>query len=72
MCYRTVFALYFALEGNVYSKGRLNRGFWCYEFRELIFGGAYFRNFEVFLELRAVIRTIIRSIVYVAYCVGRW
>ena len=54
----TVFALfYFVFEGNfqiqapggLYLEGRLEEGFWRYEFRELIFGGAYLRNFTVFL-----------------------
>ena len=53
----TVFALfYFVFEGNFPStrprgayiwRGDLTEGFLCYQFRGLIFGGAYFRNFTV-------------------------
>ena len=53
----TVFALfYFVFEGNFLStsplganiwRGDLTEGFLCYRFGELIFGGAYFRNFTV-------------------------
>ena len=56
----TVFALfYFVFEGNFPStsprgayiwRGDLTEGFLRYEFGGLIFGGAYFRNFTVFLE----------------------
>ena len=59
----TVFVLfYFVFEGNFPStnhrgggggayiwKGDLTGGFLRYRFQELIFGGAYFRNFTVFL-----------------------
>ena len=59
----TVFVLfYFAFEGNFPStnsrrgggrayiwKGDLTEGFLRYRFQGLIFGGAYFRNFTVFL-----------------------
>ena len=50
----TVFALF---EGNFPStsprgayiwRGDLTEGFLRYDFEELIFGGAYFRNFTVF------------------------
>ena len=53
----TVFALfYFVFEGNFPSgspggayiwRGDLTEDFWRYRFGELIFGGAYFRNFTV-------------------------
>ena len=47
---------YFEFEGNfqvqapegLYSEGRFNGGILRYEFRGLIHGGAYFRNFTVF------------------------
>ena len=52
-----VFALFFfVFEGNVQvqalggayiRRGDLTEEFLCYEFGELIFGGAYFRNFTV-------------------------
>ena len=55
----TVFALfYFVFEGNFPStsprgayflRGDFTEGFLCYEFRGLIHGGAYFRNFTVVL-----------------------
>ena len=32
----------------LYSEGRFNGGFLCYEFERLIHGGAYFQNFTVF------------------------
>ena len=58
----TVFALfYFVFEGNIPStsprggaggayiwRGDLREGFLRYRFGELIFGGAYFRNFTVY------------------------
>ena len=57
----TVFALfYFAFEGNISStspqgayiwKGDLTEDLLRYQFGGLIFGGAYFRNFTVFIEL---------------------
>ena len=56
MCYCTVFALFcFEFEGSfqvqaprgLYLEGRFNGGFLRYEYGELIFGGAYFRNFAV-------------------------
>ena len=56
----TVFALfYFVFEGNFPStspqgiiwRGDLTEGFLCYRFGGLIFGGAYFRNFTVFVLL---------------------
>ena len=41
----TVFASFFAFEGNFPStrhlEGRFNKGFLCYRVRGLIFGGAY-------------------------------
>ena len=53
----TVLALfYFVFEGNFPRttpqgayiwRGDLTEGFLCYRFGELIFGGAYFRNFTV-------------------------
>ena len=53
----TVFALfYFVFQGNFPStsprgayiwRGDLMESFLCYRFEELIFGGAYFRNFTV-------------------------
>ena len=53
----TVFALfYFVFESNFPStsprgayiwRGDLTKGFLHYQFRGLIFGGAYFRNFTV-------------------------
>ena len=57
----TVFALfYFVLEGNFEVqappggayiwRGNLTEGFVHYEFRGLIFGGAYFRNLTVYLH----------------------
>ena len=55
----TVFALfYFVFEGNFQVqkartyiwRGNLTEGFLRYEFRGLIFGGAYFRNFTVFVN----------------------
>ena len=55
----TVFALfYFVFEGNFPStspwgayiwRGDLTEGFLRYEFEGLIHGGAYFRNFTVFV-----------------------
>ena len=55
----TVFALYyFVFEGSFPStsprgayiwRGDLTDGFLCYRFGGLIFGGAYFRNFTVYL-----------------------
>ena len=55
----TVFALfYFVFEGNFPStsprgayiwSGDLTEGFLRYRFGELIFGGAYFRNFTVYV-----------------------
>ena len=54
----TVFALfYFVFEGNFSSpsspgfyiwRGDLTEGFLRYRFGELLFGGAYFRNFTVY------------------------
>ena len=53
----TIFALfYFVFEGKfqvqalrrgLYSGGDLTEGFLHYDFGELLFGGAYFRNFTV-------------------------
>ena len=37
--------------GGLYLEGRFHGGFLRYEFGELIFGGAYFRNFTVFSNL---------------------
>ena len=54
ICYCTVFALFcFEFEGNFQVQAAeayiwrcdLTEGFLCYDFRGLIFGGAYFRNF---------------------------
>ena len=60
----TVFALfYFVFEGNFPStsprgayiwRSDLTEGFLCYRFVELIFGGAYFRNFAVLYYTQAV------------------
>ena len=58
----TVFALFY-FEGNFQVqappgggayiwKGDLTEGFLRYDFGELIFGGAYFRNFTVIFYLR--------------------
>ena len=52
----TTFALfYFAFEGNFQVQaslleGRFNGGFFPYEFMGLISGGAYFRNFTVYVR----------------------
>ena len=56
----TTFALfYFAFEGNfpstsprggLYLEGRFNGGSFPYEFGGLISGGAYFRNFTVYVR----------------------
>ena len=61
----TVFALfYFVFEGNFQVqapegayiwRGDLTEGFLRYEFRGLIFGGAYFRNFTVFYANRPLL-----------------
>ena len=58
----TVFALfYFLFEENILSKsprgglyleGRFNAGVLRYRFGGFIFGGAYFRNFTVFVSVR--------------------
>ena len=55
----TTFALFFfAFDGNfpstsppggLYLEGRFNGGFFPYEFGGLISGGAYFRNFTVYV-----------------------
>ena len=55
----TVFALfYFVFEGNfevqapgglIFGGGDLTEGFLRYEFGGLILGGAYFRNFTVYI-----------------------
>ena len=60
----TVFALfYFVFEGNFQVqapgeayiwRGDLTEGFLRYEFRGLIFGGAYFRNSTINLEFCSV------------------
>ena len=59
----TVFALfYFVFEGNfqvqspggLYLEGRFNRGFFTLRFGGLIFGGAYFRNFTVFVYFETI------------------
>ena len=72
----TVFALfYFVFEGNFPStspwgayiwRGDLTEGFLRYRFGGLIFGGAYFRNFTVFVILR-----IARNLVPRSHSVGR-
>ena len=56
-----VFALfYFVFEGNFQVqapqgayiwRGNLTGGFLCYEFGGLIHGGAYFRNFTVYIYI---------------------
>ena len=59
MCYCTVFALfYFEFEGNfqeqvlggLYLEGRFNGGFLALRVGVLIFGGAYFWNFTVYVQ----------------------
>ena len=35
--------------GGLYSEGRFNGGFLRYDFGGLRFGGAYFRNFTVYM-----------------------
>ena len=58
----TIFALfYFVFEGKFQvqaprgayiRRGDLKEGFLCYDFGALIFGGAYFRNFTVYMYLQ--------------------
>ena len=59
----TVFALfYFVFEGNfqvqtpggLYLEGRCNGGFFTLRVGGLIFGGAYFRNFTVFVYFETI------------------
>ena len=72
----TIFALfYFVFEGNCPStsprwayiwRGDLTEDFLHYQFGGLIFGGAYFRNFTVFLvKERTVLMLLCGSHVYV-------
>ena len=62
----TVFALfYFVFEGNFPRtssqgayiwRGDLTDGFLCYRFGGLIFGGAYFQNFTVYVAAKGLVR----------------
>ena len=66
-----VFALfYFVFEGNfpstsprggLYLRGDLTEGVLRYRFGGLIFGGAYFRNFTLFLECKLL---LVKCILY--------
>ena len=72
----TIFSLFYVVfEGNFPStspwgayiwRGDLTEGFLRYRFGGLIFGGAYFRNFAVFVILR-----IARNLVPRSHSVGR-
>ena len=72
----TIFSLFYVVfEGNFPStspwgayiwRGDLTEGFLRYRFGGLIFGGAYFRNFTVFVILR-----IARNLVPRSHSVGR-
>ena len=64
----TIFSLFYKYKplGGLYLEGRLTEGFLRYRFGGLIFGGAYFRNFTVFVILR-----IARNLVPRSHSVGR-